>query len=125
MTFMPELCYSCGDNPIPKKRYRNYDNDNNILCRKCWLHLIWGPNRNPIERHKEQEGLFHFRNTRFWFKKKMRTGRCSKCNNIIGHGCKNTNLHHWVYIIIFPWFGMEEICVSCHTTESWKLGQIR
>ena len=45
----------------------------------------------------------------------LRNGICQNCgkNKHLGD-IKLTHMHHLEYFIIFPWFGVIELCASCH-----------
>lgn len=50
-----------------------------------------------------------------WFPRK---GQCSKCMRKIGGGVHSTAMHHAQgYFVIFPWFGIVELCRTCHRSE--------
>jgi hypothetical protein len=118
------ICYSCGTNKtrlngegrpswilnLPTKL---------ILCQDCYYKIV----RNPI--FKSQGGYkryYRFGSTiQLLANKRELTGYCSKCsNNIHDKSCRVTHMHHWIYIIIFTWFGREELCASCHAKETWQ-----
>jgi hypothetical protein len=82
----------------------------NRYCKKCWNELFdyegirKGKKKysNKIIRFKgKQIALF-----------KMRSGICSQCGIT-----RKTNIHHEIYIIIFPWFSTQELCVPCHNKK--------
>lgn len=113
-----KACYCCGSiesiDPTSHSQhwYHNHDNSNNLLCLKCYRHLI----RNPRKLKTQSIRVFMFYNRHVYYTFKQRTGYCSKCSNNIHNGsCKKTHMHHWVYLTCLPWFGREELCVSCHS----------
>jgi hypothetical protein len=92
------------------------------ICRKHYDKLFLYPRWNKILSPRR----IQFKNYRIGLKHNIRTGYCSRCpNNIHDGSCKRTSVHHWVYIIILPWFGTEEICNKCHMVETWKLKQVK
>ena len=125
-----KICHICGSTKtkLNKKGSENwfhtYGKDK-PMCQTCYSRLIEAPKRRArleyTEKHKAYHREYDRRKLRFighgqqvgTFRKL--TGYCSTCtNNIYDGTCKITNMHHWVYIIICPWFGTEERCVSCH-----------
>lgn len=119
-------CYSCGS----IKTYLNHWYRNRPLeqwlCNKCNLHLITNPKWKPITSPITNKKWSQINNSRrLWFRDRVakltyviKSGHCSKCsNNIFDKSCKATHMHHWAYIIIFPWFGTEELCASCHAKQ--------
>jgi hypothetical protein len=100
------------------------------ICNACYCRLIGKPKITPEikkeYRKKDSPKRLQFRDRRIYFNDKPRTGYCSWCpNNIHDKSCQRTSMHHWIYIIILPWFGTEEICNSCHMKETWRSGQLR
>lgn len=126
-------CYNCGSikTYIRKDGFEHWYNNrplNQWLCEKCNNILIknpkWHPITNPVWHEKTNKNDIIFVNKNVYLSFNPRTGRCSRCiNNIYDRTCKQTHMHHWVYIIILPWFGTEELCASCHRKETIKLSQ--
>ena len=89
-----------------------------LVCGKCYSKLFTNPKWRKIHNPRTGARRFVFGNTRPLSTFKQRTGFCSRCPRNIHDGtCKITNMHHWVYIIIIPWFGREELCVPCHNLQ--------
>lgn len=114
-------CYSCGSNKswVDKNGYEkwhlNHDQENNVLCLKCFDRYIL----SPIYSKRR----YTFKDKQLYTWHGLKTGYCSLCpNNIYDGSCKRTNLHHKYYIIIFPWFSLTELCNSCHNKEDRKIG---
>lgn len=103
------------------------------LCKKCRVLYV----DSPIKRQKWGKHIdpkrINFHNKIISIKYIPRKGICSRCGKKKGdeyHGWRNkekvverTSLHHWFYLVIMPWACTEELCYSCHTKESWRLGQ--
>ena len=121
-------CYVCGGSKT-SKNFKGADNWYNKpygkdkqICDTCYGRIVESPlyrarHKNTVA-FKERQKRYDKRKLRFighgqqvgTFRKL--TGYCSTCTkNIYDGTCKITNMHHWVYIIIFPWFGTEERCV--------------
>ena len=115
--FQTKKCDNCGSyktwtDSNGKQKWHPRENDK-WLCHKCYNKLELNPRQNPKK--------YRYRNRRLlgWFKQK--TGYCSKCtNNIYDRTTSHTQMHHIFYFIIFPWAFREELCMSCHTKETWK-----
>lgn len=121
-------CYLCGSTNTRIERghiehwYHNMGRDKPI-CKKCYNNLYSAPqfrdrNRERINAHDRErmKSKFLFFKKQIYSNFKQRSGYCSACpNNIYDSTCKVTHMHHWTYIIIFPWFGRVELCSSCHT----------
>ena len=56
----------------------------------------------------------HFGGKRFILDWNPRTGICSQCGIRVGRVWRTSMHHAKGYFWIFPWFGMEELCDSCH-----------
>ena len=55
-----------------------------------------------------------------------RIGICSNCKKSVQKGeIKRTDIHHEKYDELNPLNYTIELCTSCHTKETWNLGQIR
>jgi hypothetical protein len=121
------VCYACGStittvNSKGKANWLlNLDIDMNsigMLCHSCYEKYI----RYPSRKSDINRRFFRYGSSiqRLGYKREL-TGYCSKCtNNLFDRTCRTTHMHHWVYIIIFPWFGREELCASCHAKETWQ-----
>jgi hypothetical protein len=121
------VCYACGDTKTTANTrglsnwYLNYDADSNMLCAYCYQKIIHHPKYRPvaIARSKNLIRFGSMQQLQGTFR--ALTGYCSKCpNNIFDGSCKTTQMHHLIYIRILPWFGREELCPSCHITETRK-----
>ena len=119
------LCVRCGTD-ITRIRYHTHNNGKTIGY-EDWYH---NENGNPV--CFDCWDLFHKKRTilflgvQIYLSWNPRTGRCSKCTNNIHDGsCKVTNMHHLFYLRICPWFGMVELCVSCHAVETVNRPLIR
>ena len=117
-----------------KHQWRMYDNE--WYCKNCYSRYIDNPIRNP-ENSKKWNPITHkkygpkrmsFKDERIQLKENPRNGICRKCGKSIGGeyiDCKGrmaiikrTHEHHrYGYFIIFKWFGLVELCVSCHMKE--------
>src|SRR5215212_8450411 len=92
-----------------------------MLCAYCYSSIIRRPKYRAVA-ITEYKKLIRFGSMpqvkgRF----RQHTCFCSKCpSNIFDGSCKATHMHHLVYIRILPWFGRQELCPSCHMTETWK-----
>jgi hypothetical protein len=123
-------CYICGSTKTKlntkgsENWYHNYGKDKPI-CNRCYGRLIESPKRRARKEYREKQKAYN----RKYDRNRLRflghaqqlltfrplTGYCSQCqNNVYDGTCKMTNMHHWVYIIILPWFGTEEVCIGCH-----------
>lgn len=134
---LPHICYACGRDKTSKNSKGrpnwllniNTKNGNDVigmLCSRCYNLYITYPKLKA-------RGLF---NTIYTYgaakwgrviyagmRWKQRSGYCSLCpNNIHDGSCKRTNMHHWIYIRIFPWFGRIEVCRGCHSKIEWAKG---
>jgi hypothetical protein len=119
-----------------KGKQQWYTKDNITYCKKCYNKRFTNPRWNRIANSKypitkaESNRRYNPRHYKYARKylvgwARQLTGYCSRCvNNVYDESCKLTSMHHWVYIVIFPWFGREELCNSCHQKETWRLGQI-
>jgi hypothetical protein len=89
-----------------------------VICEKHYLKITANQKRSKEKIREYNCKIYKFKNKSFRLNKNPRIGFCSWCpNNIFDGSCKRTSMHHWVYIIIFPWFGTEEVCNSCHKKE--------
>lgn len=53
-----------------------------------------------------------------------RMGVCSSCGRRVGKEIRLTNMHHAKgYFHIFPWYGVEELCVGCHSKTDGAIFQ--
>lgn len=119
-------CYACGSEETnlnckgSSMWHLNHDMDSNVLCNRCYCRYIYSRTVGHREYNKEYfKTMIRFKDKRIPIGYNPRKGMCSKCGKDINTGEINvTHMHHWVYIIIFPWFGTEELCVKCHKQES-------
>jgi hypothetical protein len=137
-----KICHICGSGKTDHNRkgsenwYHNYGKDK-PMCARCYSRLIEHPRYLAKHKHtqifKDRQKRYDQRKRRFLghgqrvLTFRQLTGYCSQCHNNIYDGtCKMTNMHHWVYIIILPWFGTEEVCIGCHnkTKERDAYGHI-
>jgi len=114
------VCLKCGSNTtyIDSRNYEHWHifNDGHI-CSKCWHKYIGNPR------------VMVFKDTRVRLKDGPRKGKCLKCGKGIGdeyinaHGkvavIKKTNMHHEQYHNDNVLKDAIEVCVSCHSKESW------
>lgn len=120
------VCHECGSNKtrLKKGRYPVWNRHKTIegawICQPCfnkhYLKTIANPKRDREEARLRNKNEYTFLNRVITLKENPRTGYCSNCpKNIHDGSCKRTNLHHeHGYYIIFPYFGLVELCVSCH-----------
>jgi hypothetical protein len=108
-------CYACGSSTtmVDKTGRRhwmlNHDPDNNVLCNKCKMRYFWNPRRKP-------QIWLTWRDKQIHMEYNPRTGFCSKCGKI-----GQTHLHHTNYDSNNPLDNTIELCVSCHSKQSWKI----
>lgn len=87
------------------------------ICNKCYFKFIYNDKRDRRDYQKWiKTRTISFKHLRLILTFKIRSGYCSKCsNNIFDETCKRTHSHHAQgYYIIFPWYGVIELCPSCH-----------
>ena len=124
------ICYSCDGTKTSVNKYGRpnwvINEDCNakligFLCHPCYSKYIQYPRVRP-QRLEKYHRLYRYGSKKQLLgNKRQLTGQCSKCpNNTRDGSCKTTHMHHWVYIILFPWYGREELCASCHAKETWK-----
>lgn len=78
----------------------------------------WRAINNP--KRIDSNGKQYFIN---WLNRK---GKCEKCSATKGINCKHTIFHHEKgFFMIFPWFGIIELCSICDNKEKWRLGEIK
>lgn len=123
------VCYNCGSNKttLRNKVYeRWYNIDKGTLCHKCYQKLKGYPRyNNPNNKefnNKHNPNKLWFRNKTILLYWNPRTGYCSQCtNNIYDGSCNRTHMHHSLgYYIIFPWYGIIELCASCHRKQEGR-----
>lgn len=112
-----KFCSICGNDAHIRRRnrrkewymtYLKHHQNKSPICSNCWFKLY----RNPK--------VYHYKGKQFVDKERRLTGYCSRCSkNIYDGSSKGMSMHHQVYIIIFPWFGREELCNSCHAQHHW------
>lgn len=121
-----KICYNCGSNKttlrngIYERWYKHQTVQDKIVCHSCYKKLFGYPRysktyndkKNPITNKQR----YLYKNRRILSDYNPRTGYCSQCSNNIYDGtCKKTQMHHSLgYYIIFPYFGLVELCSSCH-----------
>jgi hypothetical protein len=124
---IPHVCYACGGTKTTVNGsgspnwFLNWDSDFNMLCNRCYEKLIYYPKirSQKLEQYRKLIRFGSMRQLKGTFR--AHTGYCSKCpNNIFDGSCKTTHMHHFIYVRILSWFGREELCVSCHSIETWK-----
>lgn len=97
-----------------KRRYYDRHREECIQRGSRWRRLHPEKNREIMRKRINMAG-----NISLLLWKNLKTGACSKCSNKVGEGCKRTSLHHALgYFTILPWFGLEELCNSCHAKTS-------
>jgi len=99
--------------------------DGFVLCERCYCRYIDNPKNNP-RNNKKWNPINKYRRIRFKdkvvsLKKNPREGICKLCGKKKGIDCKKTNMHHLEYHEDDPLKDTIEICVSCHTKESWRI----
>ena len=124
-----KTCYDCKTNTTLLKDekyerwYKHRDLPNEILCHFCYSKYYRNPKTVKKDNIKNNQRLnkrrFLFKKRRILLDYELRKGYCSKCpNNIYNKSCKTTHLHHSKgYYIIIPYYGLIELCPSCHRKE--------
>ena len=123
------FCYVCGNDKTSHNSkgcenwYHPLGKDKPV-CDGCYDRDFYGPQYRQklrlTSKYKERYKIDAAKRYRYPGKRItsnfiQRTGYCSLCpNNLYDATCKRTYMHHWFYIIIFPWFGREELCNRCH-----------
>ena len=125
------ICYACGSdksnyakgrNGKPYQKWFLNKPTTLVICSLCYANIFI--QQKLLQKYYRKRRIT-FRGKRIYLSHHARTGICSICHKSVDNGeIRKTHSHHWVYIIIFPWFGREERCISCHSKESWKLKQI-
>ena len=115
---VPRICYACGGT---KTTYHSktgaaswlFNHGTKLmLCQFCYDKYIRMPGFGPTVK-----GLsIRYFNKFIRYRWLMRTGFCSHCpNNVHDGSCNVTHMHHRYYLVICPWFGIQELCPGCHT----------
>lgn len=90
-----------------------YDRNGNRICKRCRNKLVDNPKR------------LHSNGVRVIIGWLERTGVCRLCRATRGVNTFRTDWHHEKgFFIIFPWFGIIELCASCHSKEKIRLGEV-
>jgi len=129
------LCFACGSNEtyIDRRGVRIWFSNEPTdlyLCKKCYAQYFDNPVHHPLYTHKR----IQFKNKQIALKENPRKGICDLCGKKNGDqyinkknrvAIVNTQIHHLEYDEAEPLAHTIELCESCHTSESWRLGQIR
>lgn len=104
-------CHACGKGTLVGKNGWEYWRLNRgtdlVICNSCDA-IIWRNKQTNPRRISYGKGVVYL-----W--KNPRTGACQECSRKISDGViKKTDMHHQLYIPIIPWYGLIELCVSCH-----------
>jgi hypothetical protein len=117
---VPRICYACGSTKTRSNKHGSPNWCFNqgtklMLCLGCWKKYVWAPGyRSQIKRH-----IIRYFGKQIRYNWLMRTGYCSQCPNNVHDGtCNATHFHHRYYLVICPWFGIQELCSKCHI-ETW------
>ena len=111
-------CLNCGSN---KTHHNNHGSemwckhDDGYLCTKCYSKLKLHPKWNHVNNPRR----ILFNHKRVMLKDNPRTGICSWCGK---QG--KTDMHHTQYDGNDPLKHAVELCVSCHSKEGNRLGQL-
>lgn len=114
-------CFLCGSNTTLLKngKYeRWYNYYNNKICQDCHVKTRHNKDINRKKRNdKHNKNRLKFKNIRILLDWNPRIDICSICNKYHNR----THMHHSLgYYIIFPWYGIIELCPSCHRKEELK-----
>lgn len=108
---MDKKCSKCDSKTTliyNERSYWYYDEDEKLICRKCYLKYIANPKRNMrCLKFGERTIVFTFI---------IRKGICS----IKNCSATNTQRHHIEYISCFPLAMTVELCLSHHMEENNK-----
>lgn len=123
-------CFACGMNKTfinnkGRQEWRlNHDVDGNALCFRCYQTLL-GPPPTPENKKKYNARRLATNGHIFYIGWMQRIGICNFCCAVAGINCVRTHWHHERgFFIIFPWFGVVELCGSCHSKESHRLSEV-
>jgi hypothetical protein len=144
--YIPRICYACGRTKTTKTK-KGFENwflnlpTELVLCDRCYCRYFkiirktkgkwhWGKYGYDLTGDQRKEAyhkrwlpitnkcIIQFKSRSIFLGWNPRKGMCAKCNNK-----RRTSMHHLAYYIIFPWFATIELCMSCHTSEEWRLGR--
>ena len=129
------VCVKCGAtttyiNTNGRQQWGNVNGE--CYCSRCWdKQRLW--KKLPSKRIKGKKRLT-FQRKRIQLQENPRKGKCKVCGKKVGDEyvnyrgqvkrIKRTHLHHYFYVSIMPWACTIELCVPCHSRESWKAGTI-
>src|SRR5262245_53540311 len=116
-------------------KHQWFKKDEKLYCKKCYNNLFTNPKWNPITRISPRYAETRTKSNKTFTPRhylyakrcivgwaRLLTGYCSRCtNNIYDGTCKKTDMHHLFYIVIFPWFGRQELCAACHVKEGRRV----
>lgn len=133
-------CFACGGtkttyNTYPNGTkypiwYLNHDKADNVVCTSCYNKYIRDvPKARALTkkwREANKNKRIQYKGRRFYVSEEMRTGVCSACGKSVEKGeISKTNIHHLEYDDSNPMAHTVELCVGCHSKETWALGQNR
>lgn len=115
-------CEACDTDTTVKNTWCKHDG--HWLCGNCYTRYVRNPAFSKQYAMKNNPRRVRFGNKRVIIIKTIdlkspRKGTCQICGKV-----GRTNIHHKQYHNEDPLKDTIELCVSCHTKESWKLGQI-
>jgi hypothetical protein len=130
-TLPPEkyVCYACGvrecmyiENGGTHDRWSfNHDNEDNMLCHRCWSRYIHSPEHNKIWNPIYSPRGLRFKDKHPMLERNPRVGICNLCRAVVGCDCKISAMDHWWYDDSDPLIGAIETCPSCHMTRHQRL----
>lgn len=127
------FCYGCGSDKswVDKDGHEHWlaNKPTDLwICHKCRARYIYGPIASPVSNPLRSKELIrntnrkrmHFKDKSIRFTYNPRKGICKLCGST-----KLTHMHHKKYHDEDPLKDTIELCNSCHTKETWKLGQMK
>ena len=121
-------CFNCGSNQTrtafhssdkhPYKVWRRIKGE--WHCHNCYCKLTTTPERQKQKNANRFKYKGKYVRTQEILRK--RTGKCSRCpNNIFDGSCEYTQFHHiGEYVDDDPMANTVELCLSCHSKETYK-----
>ncbi len=119
------VCDTC--NSETGSRY--YKRENIYICQACACKEWRAKNQDRVKEYNDKRNpinhpkRFTYKGKRILLKENPRVGVCNLCRAVVPFDSKETHLHHEQYHDDDPLKDAIEICASCHTYETWRLGQ--
>jgi hypothetical protein len=119
-------CTNCGSDKTYEHLIKGFgpypdwrSHEGNWYCKKCYNNLFHNAIINKKYYTRSRDRRVTYKGEQIYLKEPIRKHICSIC------GYKGiTNLHHYgEYIDEDPTANTIELCRTCHTKETWKLGQ--